>query len=79
MQVQGVNLHKQERSRFQILSFLMKCIIIIIFFNSQPDDPEYASQKRVYDDLGQEMLAHAFEGYLLFVPFSFDNNLKCPK
>ncbi|XP_033642140.1 kinesin-like protein KIF1A isoform X2 [Asterias rubens] len=28
-----------------------------------PDDPEYASQKRVYDDLGQEMLAHAFEGY----------------
>ncbi len=28
-----------------------------------PEDPNYASQKKVYDDLGQEMLAHAFEGY----------------
>ncbi|XP_030842583.1 kinesin-like protein KIF1A isoform X12 [Strongylocentrotus purpuratus] len=28
-----------------------------------PEDPRYASQRRVYEDLGQEMLQHAFEGY----------------
>ena len=29
----------------------------------QPDDAEYASQRRVYEDMGIEMLEHAFEGY----------------
>ncbi|XP_022101823.1 kinesin-like protein KIF1A isoform X4 [Acanthaster planci] len=31
--------------------------------HTTPDDPNYASQRQVYDDLGQEMLTHAFEGY----------------
>ncbi|XP_041480700.1 kinesin-like protein KIF1A isoform X5 [Lytechinus variegatus] len=30
---------------------------------TSPEDPRYASQRRVYEDLGQEMLQHAFEGY----------------
>ncbi|XP_013379849.1 kinesin-like protein KIF1C, partial [Lingula anatina] len=31
--------------------------------HTTPDDPNFASQKRVYDDIGIEMLDHAFEGY----------------
>ncbi|XP_071491639.1 kinesin-like protein KIF1C [Diadema antillarum] len=31
--------------------------------HTTPEDPYYASQRRVYEDLGQEMLQHAFEGY----------------
>lgn len=30
---------------------------------SQEEDPNFASQRRVYQDIGEEMLAHAFEGY----------------
>jgi len=29
----------------------------------QPDDPQFASQKMVYEDIGIEMLEHAMEGY----------------
>lgn len=29
----------------------------------QPDDARFASQRRVYQDIGKEMLLHAFEGY----------------
>lgn len=29
----------------------------------QPEDINYASQKQVYRDIGEEMLQHAFEGY----------------
>lgn len=29
----------------------------------QPEDMNYASQKQVYRDIGEEMLQHAFEGY----------------
>lgn len=29
----------------------------------QPEDVNYASQMRVYQDIGEEMLLHAFEGY----------------
>lgn len=29
----------------------------------QPEDPCFASQSRVYNDIGKEMLLHAFEGY----------------
>uniref|UniRef100_A0A8C6V1C5 plus-end-directed kinesin ATPase n=1 Tax=Neogobius melanostomus TaxID=47308 RepID=A0A8C6V1C5_9GOBI len=31
--------------------------------HTSPDDPSFASQDRVYNDIGKEMLAHAFEGY----------------
>ncbi|XP_030589095.1 kinesin-like protein KIF1B isoform X5 [Archocentrus centrarchus] len=31
--------------------------------HTSPDDPSFASQNRVYNDIGKEMLAHAFEGY----------------
>lgn len=27
------------------------------------DDPSYASQQTLFDDLGRELLDHAFEGY----------------
>ena len=33
------------------------------FYNLQPEDPEFADQKKVYNDIGLEMLDHAFEGY----------------
>lgn len=29
----------------------------------QTEDPNFASQNRVYNDIGKEMLQHAFEGY----------------
>lgn len=29
----------------------------------QLEDPNFASQNRVYNDIGKEMLEHAFEGY----------------
>ncbi|CAL9702873.1 unnamed protein product [Knipowitschia caucasica] len=31
--------------------------------HTSPDDPSFASQERVFNDIGKEMLAHAFEGY----------------
>ncbi|XP_064423876.1 kinesin-like protein KIF1B isoform X2 [Latimeria chalumnae] len=31
--------------------------------HTSPEDPCFASQNRVYNDIGQEMLQHAFEGY----------------
>ncbi|RUS83751.1 hypothetical protein EGW08_008502 [Elysia chlorotica] len=31
--------------------------------HTSPDDPAFADQKKVYDDIGLEMLDHAFEGY----------------
>ncbi|NXA71350.1 KIF1C protein, partial [Thryothorus ludovicianus] len=31
--------------------------------HTSEEDPNYASQRRVYQDIGEEMLAHAFEGY----------------
>lgn len=33
-----------------------------VFFQ-QPEDPSFASQNLVYNDIGKEMLEHAFEGY----------------
>ena len=29
---------------------------------TQPSDPQYAGQAKVYHDIGKEMLQHAFEG-----------------
>lgn len=34
-----------------------------VFMSLQPEDPCFASQNRVYNDIGKEMLLHAFEGY----------------
>ncbi|NWV46085.1 KIF1A protein, partial [Daphoenositta chrysoptera] len=31
--------------------------------HTSEEDPNFASQRRVYEDIGEEMLAHAFEGY----------------
>ncbi|XP_049629285.1 kinesin-like protein KIF1A isoform X6 [Suncus etruscus] len=31
--------------------------------HTSPADPQYASQRQVYRDIGEEMLQHAFEGY----------------
>lgn len=38
---------------------------ILLFFPilMQPEDINYASQQQVYNDIGEEMLLHAFEGY----------------
>ena len=30
---------------------------------TQPSDPQYAGQAKVYQDIGKEMLLHAFEGW----------------
>jgi len=44
-----------------------KCIKFYTFKSSlsfsQPEDSSFASQNLVYNDIGKEMLAHAFEGY----------------
>ncbi|XP_075345742.1 kinesin-like protein KIF1C [Mycteria americana] len=31
--------------------------------HTSEEDPHFASQRRVYQDIGEEMLRHAFEGY----------------
>ncbi|KAG7249198.1 hypothetical protein CRUP_034185, partial [Coryphaenoides rupestris] len=31
--------------------------------HTTPEDSNYASQQQVYQDIGEEMLLHAFEGY----------------
>ncbi|KAI8371561.1 uncharacterized protein BYT42DRAFT_616646 [Radiomyces spectabilis] len=33
------------------------------FWSANKDDPEYADQETVYQDLGRELLDHAFDGY----------------
>ncbi len=33
------------------------------YFNLQQNDPSFSTQTKVYDDLGLEMLEHAFDGY----------------
>lgn len=33
------------------------------FWSVDPNDTDYASQDEVYNDLGQELLDHAFHGY----------------
>lgn len=38
-------------------------LLLITLAVPQPDDPCFASQDRVYNDIGKEMLEHAFEGY----------------
>ena len=41
--------------------FLMIWDIFCLYI-LQPEDASFASQKKVYDDLGKEMLDHAFAG-----------------
>lgn len=36
---------------------------ILPFVPLQPEDPCFAAQNQVYNDIGKEMLQHAFEGY----------------
>lgn len=38
------------------------CLFLYLFL-LQPEDVNYACQKQVYKDIGEEMLLHAFEGY----------------
>lgn len=33
------------------------------YWSADKDDDEYADQERVYNDLGRELLDHAFNGY----------------
>lgn len=40
--------------------YLIKLISLSL---QQLEDPNFASQNRVYNDIGKEMLQHAFEGY----------------
>lgn len=42
---------------------MMHIFKYIFLFLLQPDDPSFASQNLVYNDIGKEMLQHAFEGY----------------
>ena len=43
--------------------YLSSTIVQYLACVRQPDDVEYANQRRVYEDMGIEMLEHAFEGY----------------
>ena len=36
-------------------------LLLLIFL--QPNDPQFADQEIVYQEIGMEMLEHAFEGY----------------
>lgn len=33
------------------------------YWSADKNDPDYADQERVYNDLGKELLDHAFDGY----------------
>jgi kinesin family protein 1 len=33
------------------------------FWSVDPDDPHYAGQEAVYNDLGEDLMGHAFDGY----------------
>lgn len=33
------------------------------YWSADPSDPSYADQQQVYNDLGVELLDHAFDGY----------------
>jgi kinesin family protein 1 len=33
------------------------------YWSADTEDPDYADQERVYNDLGRELLDHAFNGY----------------
>lgn len=33
------------------------------YWSADINDPDYADQERVYNDLGKELLDHAFQGY----------------
>ena len=46
-----------------LLYFEFKVIENIFFTILQPADKNFADQKKVYSDIGLEMLDHAFEGY----------------
>lgn len=46
-----------------MLRLVLSATTISPFPLTQPDDPLFATQERVYNDIGQEMLEHAFEGY----------------
>ena len=39
------------------------CFSNVKLFFFQPDDANFAGQRQVYEDIGIEMLEHAFEGY----------------
>lgn len=48
----------------EIIAKLDFCLIChCLLFYVQPDEPQFASQKMVYEDVGIEMLEHAMEGY----------------
>ena len=45
------------------MHFFLYCYKYSVFsFLCQPSDPNYAGQEAVYNDIGKEMLKHAFEG-----------------
>ena len=44
-------------------SMALTSFYMFIFLSFQPSDPEFADQRRVYEDIGMEMLEHSFEGY----------------
>lgn len=48
---------------FTYHKFIQLLNIIIFLPVPQPEDSSFASQKLVYNDIGKEMLEHAFEGY----------------
>ena len=41
------------------------CYLMIVCVAWQPEDGNFADQKTVYKDIGEEMLDHAFEGNFL--------------
>lgn len=46
-----------------VLGINIGCVLSRCSFLPQPEDPSFASQTLVFNDIGKEMLQHAFEGY----------------
>lgn len=57
-----IALHPKALTTF-VLRPLRNNLLQPRLFSLQPEDINYASQKQVYRDIGEEMLQHAFEGY----------------
>ena len=57
--MQALSERHGPRPRHSTPSLLQLLPLLVL----QPEDMNYASQKQVYRDIGEEMLQHAFEGY----------------
>lgn len=69
---------EQKKNYLKSRSFVTRLHIdpaLFLVSYLQPQDANFAPQKNVYKDIGEEMLDHAFEGFFFLFPFCFVSTL----